>query len=119
MHIEVGNQYATAMAEKTTEPQKTLEPKTLDNLSTAMHGEAFAYLKYLLYSNTLGRTAIKNSRSCSRRRPSPKIDIIYLEFEQMAKIAGDAVATDRFEEICHDEMGHRDAFKIALTKLES
>jgi hypothetical protein len=25
----------------------------------------------------------------------------------------------RFEEIRHDEMGHRDAFKIALAKLKS
>jgi hypothetical protein len=44
---------------------------------------------------------------------------MYLEFAQMAKIAGDAVTADRFEEICHDQMGHRDAFKIALTKLKS
>jgi rubrerythrin len=44
-----------------------------------------------------------------------EIDIMYLEFAQMAKIAGDALTADRFEEICHDEIGHRDAFKIALT----
>ena len=29
----------------------TLNSKTMDNLSTAMHGEAFAYAKYLLYAH--------------------------------------------------------------------
>ncbi len=28
-----------------------LNPKTMENLSTAMHGEAFAYAKYLLYAD--------------------------------------------------------------------
>lgn len=46
-----------------------------------------------------------------------EIDTMYLEFAQKAKGAGDTAAADRFEEIRHDEMGHRDAFKIALAKL--
>lgn len=29
----------------------SLSPKTQDNLSTAMHGEAFAYAKYMLYAH--------------------------------------------------------------------
>jgi rubrerythrin len=44
---------------------------------------------------------------------------MYLEFTEKAKVAGDATAAARFEEIRHDEIGHRDAFKIALAKLES
>ena len=44
---------------------------------------------------------------------------MYLEFAQTAKVAGDTSAADRFEEIRHDEMSHRDAFKIALAKLKS
>ena len=37
MNAGVGKQNAAAIEDKTTEPQKTLEPKTLDNLSTAKH----------------------------------------------------------------------------------
>jgi len=44
---------------------------------------------------------------------------MYLEFARNAKVAGDAVAAARFEEIRHDEMVHRDAFKTALAKLGS
>ena len=39
---------------------------------------------------------------------------MYLEFAKNATLAGDAAAAVRFEEIRHDEMGHRDAFKISL-----
>jgi hypothetical protein len=50
MNTGVGKQNATATAEKTSELQKTLDQETLDNLSTAMHAEAFDYVKYLLYA---------------------------------------------------------------------
>jgi rubrerythrin len=50
MNTGVGKQNATHTAKKTTETRGTLDQKTLDNLSTAMHGEAFAYVKYLLYA---------------------------------------------------------------------
>jgi rubrerythrin len=50
---------------------------------------------------------------------SYEIDVMYLEFAQKATIAGDSAVAARFEEIRHDEMGHRDAFKRALAKLES
>ena len=36
--------------EKTTETHGNLNQKTMYDLSTAMHGEAFAYVKYLLYA---------------------------------------------------------------------
>jgi rubrerythrin len=50
---------------------------------------------------------------------SYEIDTMYLEFAQKAKVAGDTAAAARFEEIRHDEMGYRDAFKTALAKLQS
>ncbi|HEV2496036.1 MAG TPA: hypothetical protein VG204_23645 [Terriglobia bacterium] len=50
MNTGVGKQNAIATAKKTTETHGILGPKALDNLSTAMHGEAFAYVKYLLYA---------------------------------------------------------------------
>jgi rubrerythrin len=34
----------------TADEQTKLHPKTMENLSTAMHGEAFAHAKYLLYA---------------------------------------------------------------------
>jgi len=48
MNTEVSKQKPTA--EKTTAHRGTLDQKTLDDLSTAMRGEAFAYAKYLLYA---------------------------------------------------------------------
>jgi rubrerythrin len=45
---------------------------------------------------------------------SYEADTMYREFAQRAAAAGDKAAADRFEEIRHDEMAHRDAFKVAL-----
>lgn len=151
MNTGVGKQNAAAIEEKTTKPQKTLEPRTLDNLFTAMHGEAFAYVKYLLYAEHARKSGNKElgdlfEKTANTERfehfaeeaqlaglvgsdadnlndaitgESYEIDIMYLEFAQAAKAAKDLAAADRFEEIRHDEMGHRDAFKIALAKLKS
>jgi len=47
---------------------------------------------------------------------SYEIDSTYLEFAGQARASGDTAAAARFEEIRHDEMGHRDAFKNALAK---
>jgi rubrerythrin len=153
MHMNTGvsKQKATATAEKTTETHGTLDQKTLDNLSTAMHGEAFAYVKYLLYAEHARKSGHKEladlfEKTANTERfehfaeeaqlaglvgsdadnlkdaiqgESYEIDTMYLEFAQKAKVAGDTAAAARFEEIRHDEMGHRDAFKIALANLES
>jgi rubrerythrin len=151
MNTGVSDQNATATAMKTTETYGTLDQETLDNLSTAMHGEAFAYVKYLLYAeharksgnkelaDLFEKTAnierfehfaeeaqlaglVKNDAdnlNDAIKGESYEIDIMYLEFAQTAKVAKDIAAADRFGEIRHDEMGHRDAFKIALAKLKS
>ena len=50
MNTGVSKQKATARAEKTAETHGAFDQKTMGNLSTAMHGEAFAYVKYLLYA---------------------------------------------------------------------
>lgn len=150
MNTGVGKQKAAA-AKKTTKTQGTLDQKTLDNLSTAMHGEAFAYVKYLLYAEHARKRGNKeladlfektakterfehfaeeaqlaglvgsdaDNLKDATKGESYEIDTMYLEFAQKAKVAGDTAAAVRFEEIRHDEMGHRDAFKIALAKLES
>ena len=124
---------------------------TTDNLFIAMHGEAFAYVKYLLYAEHARKNGNKELADLFEKTAhterfehfieeaelaglvgsdadnlkdaiegeSYEVDTMYLEFAQRAKVAGDAAAAARFEEIRHDEMGHRDAFKTALTKLES
>jgi rubrerythrin len=151
MNTGVSKQKATATAEKTTETHGTLDRKTMDNLSTAMHGEAFAYVKYLLYAEHARKSGHKEladlfEKTANTERfehfaeeaqlaglvgsdadnlkdaikgESYEIDTMYLEFAQKATVAGDTATAARFEEIRHDEIGHRDAFKIALVKLES
>jgi rubrerythrin len=146
----VSKQNAIATAKKTAETQRSLDQKTLDNLSTAMHGEAFAYVKYSLYAEHARKSGNQKladlfDETASTERfehlaeeaqlaglvgsdadnlkdaiegESYEIDTMYLEFAQKAKIAGDTAAAARFEEIRHDEMRHRDAFKAALAKLE-
>jgi rubrerythrin len=123
---------------------------TMDNLSTAMHGEAFAYAKYMLYAQharqsgntelaTLFETSAKTERfehlaaeaklaglvgtdadnlKDAMRGESYEVETMYREFAEQAAAAGDKAAADRFEEIRHDEMKHRDAFKAALAQLE-
>jgi rubrerythrin len=151
MNTEVDKQGATATAEKTPAVRRTLDPKTLDNLLTAMHGEAFAYVKYLLFAEQARMNGKKEladlfEKTANTERfehfaeeaqvaglvgsdtdnlqdalkgESYEVDTMYLEFARSARIAGDTIAAARFEEIRRDEIGHRDAFKIALAKLES
>lgn len=45
------------------------------------------------------------------------IESMYRDFAEQAFSAGDKDVGDRFEEIRHDEMKHREAFKEALSKL--
>ena len=151
MNTVSGLQKETATDEKTVPLKRALDQKTMDDLSTAMHGEAFAYVKYLLYAeharksgNTELAELFEKTAKVERfehfaeeaelaglvgsdadnlkdaiKGESYEVDIMYQEFAQTAEAAGDRVAADRFEEIRHDEMGHRDAFKIALAQLKS
>ena len=151
MNTGTDKQTATAPAKKAAETRGTLGQQTLDNLSTAMHGEAFAYVKYLLYAEHARKSGnseladlFEKTANTERfehfaeeaqlaglvgsdadnlndaiKGESFEIDTMYPEFAQRAKVAGDAAAAARFEEVRHDEIGHRDAFKIALAKLKS
>jgi rubrerythrin len=129
----------------------TLNQKTQENLSTAMHGEAFAHAKYLLYARQAQRngnaelaklfTKAANTERLQHfaeeaqlaglvgsdadnlkdaiKGESYEVDTMYREFAEQAAAAGDKAAANRFEEVRHDEMGHRDAFKGALAKVET
>ena len=151
MNTAVGLQKETATDEKTQVATRTLDQKTMDNLSTAMHGEAFAYVKYLLYSEHARKDGnmelaelFEKTANTERfehfaeeaelaglvgsdadnlkdafKGESYEIELMYREYAQTAEAAGDRAVADRFEEIRHDEMDHRDAFKIALVNLKS
>ena len=151
MNTVSGIQKETATDEKTVPLKRALDQKTMDDLSTAMHGEAFAYVKYLLYAeharkngNTELAELFEKTAKVERfehfaeeaelaglvgsdadnlkdaiKGESYEVDIMYQEFAQTAGATGDRVAANRFEEIRHDELGHRDAFKIALAQLKS
>ena len=138
----VGRMTATSSA--------SLSQKTRENLATAMHGEAFAYAKYLLYAkharqNGNAELADLFTKAANTERfqhfaeeaqlaglvgsdadnlkdaikgESYEVETMYREFAEQAIAAGDKVAADRLEEVRHDEMGHRDSFKAALTKIE-
>lgn len=124
--------------------------QTMDNLSTAMHGEAFAYAKYLLYAQhaqqngnlklaNLFTDAAKVERfqhfaeeaelaglvgsdadnlKDAIKGESYEVETMYADFAKQAAAAGDKAAADRFEEIRHDEMSHRDSFKAALVTIQ-
>ncbi len=128
----------------------SMNKETMDNLSTAMHGEAFAYAKYMLFAQharqngdaelaTLFENAAKTERfehlaeeakiaglvgtdadnlKDAIKGESYEVDTMYRQFAEQAAAAGDKLAADRFEEIRHDEMKHRDAFKAALAQVE-
>ena len=125
---------------------RTLNQKTEENLSTAMHGEAFAYAKYMLYAQHARQHGnakladlftkaaqterfqhfaeeaqlaglVANDQDNLREAisgESYEVETMYREFAQQAAAAGEKTVAARFEEIRHDEMGHRDAFKAAL-----
>src|SRR5579864_4439524 len=127
-----------------------LSQTTKENLSTAMHGEAFAYAKYMLYAKhaeqnghaelaKLFTTAARIERfqhfaeeaqlagfvgsdadnlKDAIKGESYEVETMYRQFAEQAAAAGDKAAADRFEEIRHDEAGHRDVFKAALSHIE-
>ena len=143
---------ATLLAMGGTGPQKrpALSKQTQDNLSTAMHGEAMAYAKYMLYAQHARNNGKKQLAALFERAArierfqhfaeeadlaglvgndadnlrdaiqgeSYEVETMYREFAEQAAAAGDKAAADRFEEIRHDEMAHRDAFKAALARPE-
>lgn len=135
----------------TAQSRAALHQQTQDNLSTAMHGEAFAYAKYSLYAEHARKSGKKDladlfGKAAHMERfqhfaeeaelaglvgtdaanlqdaikgESYEVNTMYADFAKQAAAIGDKAAADRFEEIRHDEMGHRDAFQSALKGLEN
>jgi rubrerythrin len=132
------------------EPAK-LHPQTVANLSASMHGEAFAYAKYLLFAEharkngdtelaeLFEKTAAVEHLEHMREQAdlagiihsdienlkdaingeNHETETMYPGFARQAQAAGDHKAAKLFEEIANDEAKHRDAFRQALTRLET
>jgi len=120
-----------------------LQEATTDNLFAAMHGEAFAYAKYMLYAGHARKAGneylarlFENSANTEHiaeearlaglvgsdedslkdavKGESYEVETMYREFSEKAASAGDSAVAKQFEEIRQDEMKHRDAFSAAL-----
>ena len=123
--------------------------RTQKNLVTAMQGEAFANVKYMLFAEharkngnpeladlfektahverfehlaeeaalagLVGSDAANLGNAIEGE--TDEVDRMYREFAEQAAADGDHAAAKRFTEIRGDEMGHRDAYKAALIKL--
>ena len=64
---------------------KTMKPQTQQNLSTAMHGEAFAYVKYLMYAQEARRTG--NTQLAALLEKTAKTER-FEHFAEEAQLAG-------------------------------
>lgn len=127
-----------------------MNARTRENLLSSLHGEAYAYAKYMLYAeharksgrHELARLFEETARTELSEHfaevaelagiaggdldnlrdaiggESYEIETMYREFAEQARAAGDIAAADRFEEVRHDEVKHRGAFKAALERIE-
>lgn len=126
-----------------------LSDETRKNLDAAMHGEAFAAAKYMLYSEHARANGHKDlaayfEKAASVERTdhfakeaklyglvgsdeanlreaikgeSYESKMMYPQFAEQAKAAGDSEAVSLFREIAQDEAQHRDRFQSFLSKL--
>ena len=88
MATGVSKQDAAATAKKTKETHGTLDQETLDNLSTAMHGEAFAYVKYLLYAEQARKSGNKELVELYEKTASTERFEHFAEEAQLAGLVG-------------------------------
>jgi len=88
MNTGVSKQNATATAEKTMAIHGTLSQKTSDNLSTAMHGEAFAYVKYLLYAEHARKSGNKKLADLFENTANTERFEHFAEEAQLAGLVG-------------------------------
>ena len=91
MNTGVSKQNATTTAEKTAEPRGTLDQETMDNLSTAMHGEAFAYVKYLLYAEHARKSGNKELADLFEKTANTERFEHFAEEAQLAGLIGNDV----------------------------
>src|ERR1039458_7756952 len=91
MNTGVGKPNAATTAKKNTETHGTLVQETLDNLSTAMHGEAFAYVKYLLYGEHARKSGNKELADLFEKTANTERFEHFAEEAQLAGLIGNDV----------------------------
>src|ERR1700687_1659414 len=103
MHMNTGvsKQIETAVAEKTTKTHGTLKPQTVDNLSTAMHGEAFAYAKYLLYAEHARKNGNKELAELFEKTANTELFEHFAEEADLAGLVGSDA--DNLKDAIHGE----------------
>jgi len=126
-----------------------MNQRTQKNLMTAIHGEAFAFVKYMLFAEHARKNGLPelvdlfektayverfehlaeeaelaglvasdaDNLSDAIEGESYEVETMYKEFAEQAAADGDQAAASRFAEVHGDEIGHRDAYKAALIKL--
>ena len=141
---------AAVIGRGVTHAQEPRQQQTLNNLRTALHEEAFTYVKYELFAqyarkaqrtnvaDVFGRTAdaerfqhlaeeaeqagligddVDNLRDAIAAE-TYSADVMYKQFADEARRAGDAEAANLFEQIQRYETAHLYAFKAVLAELE-
>ena len=126
-----------------------MNQRTQKNLVTAMQGEAFAFVKYMLFAGQARKNGHSELADLFEKTAkierfehlaeeaalagllgsdvdnlkdaidgeSYEVETMYKEFAEQAASDGDQAAASRFAEVRSDEIGHRDAYKAALIKL--
>src|SRR5690348_6226255 len=84
---------------------------------TAAHIERFQHFAEEAELSGLVGSDADNLRDAIKGE-SYEVETMYRQFAEQAAAAGDKAAADRFEEIRHDEAGHRSVFKAALNSIE-
>jgi rubrerythrin len=122
----------------------TLSQQAQKDLSTAMHRDAFAYAKYSLYAKQARESGDTELADLFEKTANAERFEHFAKEAQLAGMAGsnadnlrnaiqsevddlarhstapqDKAVADLFEEIRHNELNHREAFKAALAKRES
>ena len=88
MNAEVSERNATATAKKVTDARRAFVQETLDDLSTAMHGEAFAYVKYLLYAEHARKSGNKELGDLFEKTANTERFEHFAEEAQLAGLVG-------------------------------
>ena len=97
-------------------PARTVFQNWYDLFEKTAHVERFEHLaEEAELAGLIGSDADNLSEAIDGE--SYEVETMYKEFAEQAAADGDHAAASRFAEVRGDEIGHRDAFKAALIKL--
>ena len=100
------------------EARKNGNIKLADLFEKSAHTERFEHFAEEARLSGLVKSDAENLKDAISGE-SYEVETMYAEFAKEATAAGDHKVARQFEEIRADEMKHRDAFKAALTEVET